>query len=148
MKTITGAVAALVAFPAVAAADVPADRYTIISVLTGQCLAIGADKVELADCGGNATTWDVVPAGADEPALLIRHVLDCVAHDGTLGECGDPSQFWTVEQTEAGDFTILSAPERLALSVVPVGDNAAVHTVQTVQSTTEQADLWQLEPLE
>lgn len=77
IRMLTGVTAAATLFllPGTAAAapdagePVPPDRYRIASALTGQCLALGAGVVELADCGSDATAWDIVPAAApEEPA--------------------------------------------------------------------------------
>ena len=72
IRMLTGvtAVATIALLPGTASASadtVEPDRYRIVSALTGQCLALGSGIVELADCGSDATVWDIVPAAA-EPA--------------------------------------------------------------------------------
>lgn len=210
MLTGVTAVATLFLLPGTATAapeDIPPDRYRIVSALTGQCLALGAGVVELADCDSDATVWDVVPAAApeepapeepapeepapeepapeepapeepapgepapepeptpepapEEPApapgrvfgptdgaLLIRHVLDCVGNDGKIAPCGEGAQGWKFQQTDTGDFTIVSAEDGLVLAVVPAADETAGDTVHTAESTGEDAEVWLLEPVE
>ncbi len=174
MLTGVTAIATIALLPGTASATavtVEPDRYRIVSALTGQCLALGSGVAELADCGGDATVWDIVPAPGEpaleepvpepeEPApapgrlaaddgepMVIRNVLDCLGNDGEVAECGSGQQSWTFRSTEAGDVTILAADGK-ALAVVPAADETAGDTVHTTDVTGEQGEVWLLEVVE